>query len=96
MKTLRGLLGCNQDLKGSLFCCPPRHLSVIQSKSLIFHCMNPVMAAITGVTWRQIANGSKDNSQMLEKWELDCPQATLSIKLTDNINKWLFIQNLDA
>lgn len=35
MKTQRGPSGCNQDLKGSLFCCPASHLSVIQPKSLV-------------------------------------------------------------
>lgn len=34
-KKLQGAFGCNQDLKGSLFCCPAGHLSAVQSKRFV-------------------------------------------------------------
>ena len=55
MKTQRGPFGCNQDLKGCLFCCPASHLSVIQSKSLVaftawIHWWQPLQVLPAGET----------------------------------------------
>lgn len=86
MKTQRGLFGCNQDLKGVLFCCPASHLKCDTVKEpRLFRCMNPAMATMQVLP----VGGSNGKVKVLiEKWELDYYPTFIHSEYSFDVMMW--------